>query len=216
MGAGIWVCLGVLFLLGACVFPPSILASLVCFVGMAVALTVKPPQKFAGINTPDGLVQKTTDAHWSSFERMTSEYGGIFRVLPPDGQANTLSDTLRVGEAIRVVPVRTQSERGTIIDTFKVFGGNDVFIGRLPQQIDAKYVDAMKTQGAAFDGRVHHITASGGQPVILAEFRRCDSAYLAKKRREAWWDSYGAGVTLAACVGIPAAIGFLLLYLDVI
>lgn len=38
MKAGTWAILGVIFLLGSCLFLPAILASLVCFIGMVVAM----------------------------------------------------------------------------------------------------------------------------------------------------------------------------------
>jgi hypothetical protein len=38
MKAGNWAGLGVLFLLLTCIFPPALLASLVCFIGMVVAM----------------------------------------------------------------------------------------------------------------------------------------------------------------------------------
>jgi hypothetical protein len=38
MKAGNWAGLGVLFLLLTCLFPPALLASLVCFIGMVVAM----------------------------------------------------------------------------------------------------------------------------------------------------------------------------------
>jgi hypothetical protein len=214
MRAGNWAGLGVLFLLPSCIFPPLLLGALVCFIGMAIAIQQGKQQTMAGVATAAGLVQTTTNAHWSSFEKMTSEYGGVFRVVPPDGQANKLSDTLRVGETLRVAPVRTQNDRGVTIDTFNVISNAGVVVGRIPPQIDTEYVEAMKVHGAAFDGRVHHIATGSGDPVILVEFRRCDAPYLAKLARERFLSQYGVYLAFAAFAVVSLAVLAISLYFD--
>lgn len=200
MRAGTWAGLGVLFLLATCVFPPALLVALVCFIGMVIAMQVKPPQVMAGIQTPQGLVQTSTTAHWSSFERMTGEFDGVFRVATLKGEAEALSNKLRIGETLRVVPGRTKNERGVTIDSFTVTDEAGGLVGKLPAQIEAKYVEAMKTSGAAFTARVHHVATGQGEPAILAEFKRCDMGYLDAVRRKQFWQANGVAIVVGVII----------------
>lgn len=201
MKAGNWAGLAVLFLLPSCLFPPLLLGVLVCLIGMVIAIQ-QGDRKTAGVNTQGGFVQATTTAHWSSFERATGEYEGVFRVTSKDDAK--LADSLRVGERLSVTPTRYTNERGVTIDSLVVVTSSGEQVGRLPAALDAKYTTAMKAEGAGFDATVHQILTSGGSPAILAEFRRCDTAYLADKKRRLFWKTDGKIIVI--CVAISLAI----------
>jgi hypothetical protein len=210
MKAGNWAGLAVLFLLPSCLFPPLLIGVLVCLIGMVIAIQQGPPKSVAGVNTQAGFVQATTNAHWSSFERMTGDYSGVFRVFLSDKHEDdrrSLLNTIRIGEPLAVVPLREQNARGATVDYFavKTMGGR--VVGRLPEALAYRYVQAMKTQGAAFTGKVYQIVNDTKEPVVLAEFRRCDLAHLENSSRSQFWTKYGVYFKVAALfVGAFAAI----------
>jgi hypothetical protein len=198
MKAGNWAGLGVLFLLPSCIFPLFLLGALVCFIGMVIAIQQGDRKSMAGFNTQGGFVQATTNAHWSSFERVTGEYEGVFRVVGNDDAK--FADSLRVGERLSVKPTRHTNERGVTIDSLVVLTSSGEQVGKLPAALDVKYTTAMKTEGAAFDATVHQILTNNVSPVILAEFRRCDAAYLSRVARAKFFARYGVYIAIVVFV----------------
>jgi hypothetical protein len=152
----------------------------------------------AGISTAGGFVQATTNAHWSSFERITGEYEGVFRVVGKDDAK--LADSLRVGERLSVKPTRHTNERGVTIDSLVVLSSSGEQVGRLPAALDVKYTTAMKTDGAMFDATVHQILTSDTSPVILVEFRRCDAPHLSRVARAKFFAKYRFYIVIVGVV----------------
>lgn len=200
MKAGNWAGLAVLFLLPSCLFPPLLLGVLVCLIGMVIAIQIKPPQTMAGVQTPNGLVQTSTTAHWSTFERMTGEYAGIYRLFLPETRDDASLNKLRVGDSLAVKPARTKNERGVTLDYLVVTNSAGRAMGHIPEQLSPKYLDAMKTSGAEFAGRVHHIVKEPTDTVVLVEFDRCDAKYLADRKRRLFWDTHEAKIWIAGIV----------------
>jgi hypothetical protein len=204
MKAATWAFFGVLFLLGSFLFWPLLLGALVCFIGMVIAIQVKPPQTLAGIQTPNGLVQTSTTAHWSTFERMTGEYAGIYRVFLSKNTDEASLNKLRIGDSLSVKPARTKNERGVTLDYLVVTNSAGSAMGHLPEQLATKYLDAMKTGGAEFAGRVHHIVKESTDTAVLVEFDRCDTKYLADRKRRQFWKTDGK--VIVVCVAISLAV----------
>ena len=202
MKAGNWAGLAVLFLLPSCLFPPLLLGVLVCLIGMVIAIQIKPPQTMAGVQTPNGLVQTSTTAHWSTFERMTGEYAGIYRLFLSETRDDASLNKLRVGDSLAVKPARTKDERGVTLDYLVVTNSTGRAMGHIPEQLAPKYLDAMKTSGAEFAGRVHHIVKEPTDTVVLVEFDRCDAKYLAERKRRLFWEKDGKALVI--CVTITA------------
>ena len=188
MRAGNWAGLGVIFLVLTCVFPPFLLGALVCFVGMVVAIQVQPAQQLAGFQTKNGLVQVSTNAHWSTFEQATGEFSGICRLtmnaLDDAGRDKVIAN-MRIGEPLAVTHKRTKDEQGVTRDLLLVTSSSGVLLGTIPAQLEREYMEAFKADNASFRGRIHHIATDTREPVVLAHFERCDKAYLDRVRRQA-------------------------------
>lgn len=186
MRATAWAALGILCLVFTCVFPPLIIGVLVCFIGMVIAIQVKPPQQLAGFQTGNGLVQVSTNAHWSSFERPVGEFAAIYR-LPmnalSDADRAKVIDNMRIGEVIGITHKRTKDERGVIRDSLVLTGASGVVLGTVPAQLESEYMQAFKAENAGFRARVHHIATDTREPVVLAHFERVDKAYLDRVQR---------------------------------
>jgi hypothetical protein len=189
-----------------------LLGALVCFIGMVIAIQVKPPQTMAGIQTPQGLVQTSTTAHWSSFERRTGEYAGIYRLFLSENRDEASLNKLRIGDLLLVKPARTKDERGVTIDYLVVTNSAGRAMGRLPEQLAPKYIEAMKTSGAEYAGRVHHIIKEAADTVVLAEFERCDAKYLAYRKRRLFWDTHEATIWIAGIIGVLMIAAAVMLY----
>lgn len=203
MRAGNWAGLGVLFLLGSCVFPPFALGALICFIGMVIAMQVKTPT-MAGVQTAQGIVQATTNAHWSMFERPVGEFAGVYRIplaTMSDGERAKLSGNMRIGEPLTVTHRRGKDDRGVIRDALVVFNASGTMLGTIPPQLEGEYMDAFRNERASFSGEVHHISTDSGEPVVLAKFERSDAPYLSRVRRRNLFNKFAPYiVTLLALV----------------
>ncbi|MFY7895189.1 MAG: hypothetical protein ACOVP8_03065 [Phycisphaerales bacterium] len=206
MRAGNWAGLGVIFLVLTCIFPPAIIGALVCFIGMVVAIQVKPPQQLSGFKTANGLVQVSTNAHWSTFEQATGEFSGVCRLTMnalDDATRAKVIEQMRIGETLAITHKRTKDERGVIRDALLVTSASGVLLGNIPAQLEREYTEAFKADGASFRGRIHHIATDTKEPVVLAHFERCDKAYLDRVRRKTEMQKLtpwliGVGATLLA------------------